>query len=67
MALAAIATVAKAAVGLSTNPVAWLSIIPLLFFGTTYYQYHMSDPETHPPDTTHVSVHFYFLRHSHYN
>lgn len=55
MALAAIATVAKVAVGLSSNPIAWLSIIPLIFVGTTYYQYQNVDPETHPHDTPHVS------------
>lgn len=40
----------------TASPVTLLSMIPLIAIGLNYYRYTNVDPESHPIDTTTVSI-----------
>lgn len=55
--LAAIGQVAHYAVGLSTNPLTIIGLVPIFAAGLAFMRYVSVDPESHPINTRHVSTH----------
>ncbi|GLV38209.1 uncharacterized protein CBL_12855 [Carabus blaptoides fortunei] len=58
---AGIATIANAAIGIGSSPMALMSIIPLITIGFTYFRYNNLDPEVQPRDISRILPEYDFI------
>ncbi|XP_072381732.1 glucose dehydrogenase [FAD, quinone]-like [Diabrotica undecimpunctata] len=60
-ALAAIGQIANLAIGVTTNPLALLGLVPVFAAGLTFMRYLSMDPEVHPRNTLNVRPEYDFI------
>ncbi|XP_057669065.1 glucose dehydrogenase [FAD, quinone] [Diorhabda carinulata] len=60
-ALAAIGQVANFAIGITTNPLTILGLVPVFAAGIAFMRYLSMDPEVHPTNTMHIRPQYDFI------